>query len=68
MRARRSPEAGLTLLEVLLAIAILAVMMTLAWKTIANTSDAKKVFESYEERNHERRLTLSRIARDLENV
>ena len=68
MRARRSPQAGLTLLEVMLAIAILAVMMTLAWKTIANTSDTKKVFEAYEERNHELRMALGRIVRDLEHA
>jgi general secretion pathway protein J len=68
MRARRSTQAGLTLLEVMLAVAILAVMMTLAWKTIANTSDAKKVFEAYEERNHELRMALGRIVRDLEHA
>ena len=67
-RARRSPQAGLTLLEVMLAIAILAVMMTLAWKTIANTSDTRKVFEAYEERNHELRMALGRIVRDLEHA
>ena len=68
MRARRSPQAGLTLLEVMLAIAILAVMMTLAWKTIANTSETKKVFEAYEERNHELRMALSRVVRDFEHA
>ncbi len=68
MRARRSPQAGLTLLEVMLAIAILAVMMTLAWTTISNTSDAKKTFEAYEERNHELRMALGRIVRDFEHA
>ncbi len=68
MRARRSSQTGLTLLEVMLAIAILAVMMTLAWKTISNTSDAKKTFEAYEERNHELRMALGRIVRDLEHA
>jgi type II secretion system protein J len=67
-RARRSPQAGLTLLEVMLAIAILAVMMTLAWKTIANTSDTKKVFEAYEERNHELRMALGQVVHDLEHA
>jgi len=68
IRTRRSPQAGLTLLEVMLAIAILAVMMTLAWTTIANTSESKKQFEKYEERNHELRMALGRIVRDLEHA
>ena len=65
MRAR-NPQAGMTLLEIMIAIAILAVMMTLAWKTVANTSESKKVFERYEERNHELRMALGRIVRDFE--
>src|SRR3954462_2074909 len=71
MRARlhqraRGLEAGMTLLEVMIAGAILVVMMSLAWKTIANTSESKKVFEKYEERNHELRMALGRIVRDFE--
>jgi prepilin-type N-terminal cleavage/methylation domain-containing protein len=65
MRARHS-QAGMTLLEVMIAVAILVIMMTLAWKTIANTSESKKVFEKYEERNHELRMALGRIVRDFE--
>jgi len=65
MRARR-PQAGMTLLEIMIAIAILVVMMTLAWKTIANTTESKKLFEKYEERNHELRMALGRIVRDFE--
>jgi prepilin-type N-terminal cleavage/methylation domain-containing protein len=65
MRVRR-PQAGMTLLEVLLAIAILVVMMTLAWRTIANTSESKRVFERYQERNHELRMALGRVVRDFE--
>jgi type II secretion system protein J len=65
MRARR-PQAGMTLLEVMIAVAILVIMMSLAWKTIANTSETKKVFEKYEERNHELRMALGRIVRDFE--
>ncbi|HEX3765784.1 MAG TPA: type II secretion system protein GspJ [Kofleriaceae bacterium] len=68
MRAPRSRQAGMTLLEIMLAIAILAVMMTLTWKTIANTSDSKKAFESYEERNHELRMALGRIVHDFEHA
>jgi len=63
---RRSLQAGMTLLEVMIAIAIMVIMMTLAWKTIANTSENRKIFEKYEERNHELRMALGRIVRDFE--
>jgi len=66
--SRRTPQAGMTLLEVMIAVAILVIMMTLAWKTIANTSESKKVFEKYEERNHELRMALGRVVRDLESA
>jgi type II secretion system protein J len=65
MRARR-PQAGMTLLEIMIAIAIMVVMMSLAWKTIGNTSESKRVFERYEERNHELRMALGRVVRDFE--
>ena len=63
---RRHIQAGMTLIEVMIAIAILVIMMALAWKTIANTSESKKQFERYEERNHELRMALGRIVRDFE--
>jgi prepilin-type N-terminal cleavage/methylation domain-containing protein len=66
MLRRRHIQSGMTLIEVMIAIAILVVMMTLAWKTIANTSETKKQFERYEERNHELRMALGRIVRDFE--
>src|ERR1041384_4533019 len=66
MMARRRPQAGMTLLEVMISVAILAAMMMLAWTTIANTSESKKTFEKYEERNHELRMALGRIVRDFE--
>jgi len=58
----------MTLMEVMIAIAILVIMMTLAWKTIANTSESKKVFERYEERNHELRMALGQMVRDFESA
>jgi prepilin-type N-terminal cleavage/methylation domain-containing protein len=64
----RAGQAGMTLIEVMIAIAILVVMMSLAWKTIANTSESKKLFEKYEERNHELRMALGRIVHDFEGA
>src|ERR1041385_4614705 len=63
MRRARDLQAGMTLLEIMLAIAILVVMMT-----IANTSESKKQFEKYEERNHELRMAIGRVVRDFEHA
>jgi prepilin-type N-terminal cleavage/methylation domain-containing protein len=65
---RRVREAGLTLLEVMIAVAVLVIMMTLAWRTIGNTSDTKKKFEKYEQRNHELRMAMQRIVADFEHA
>ncbi|HEY4241668.1 MAG TPA: type II secretion system protein GspJ [Kofleriaceae bacterium] len=59
---------GLTLIEVMISVAILAVMMTLAWMTISNASDSRKRFELYEERNHEVRMATARIVADFERA
>ena len=65
MRAR---QAGLTLIEVMIASAVLVIMMTLTWRTIASTSDSKKRFEAYEQRNHELRMAMMRIVSDFEHA
>jgi len=65
---KRNPQAGLTLIEVMIASAILVIMMALAWRTIANTSDARKRFTKYEERNHELRMAMNRIVADFEHA
>ena len=63
---RRNSQAGLTLMEVMIASAVMVIMMTLAWRTIANTSDTRRNFEKYEERNHELRMALGRAVADFE--
>lgn len=62
----RRGEAGLTLIEVMIASAIMVMMMVLAWRTISNTSDTKRTFEKYEARNHELRMAMSRVVSDFE--
>lgn len=64
----RRHQHGLTLIEVMLAMAIMALMMTLAWRTITSTANASRQFEKFEERNHELRLAMSRITSDLEHA
>lgn len=63
---RRRSEAGLTLIEIMIAVSILVVMMGLGWKTIANTSETRRTFTAFEERNHELRMALGRISTDFE--
>lgn len=64
----RRTQAGMTLIEVMIASAVLVMMMTLAWKTISNTSDAKQVTGRYQERNHELRMALGKIVSDFEGA
>ena len=63
---KRRPEAGLTLMEIMIATAILVTMMALTWRTVGGTIEARRTFESFEERNHELRMALDRIVTDFE--
>ena len=62
----RRGQAGLTLIEVMIASAVMVMMMVLAWRMISNTSDTKRTFEKYEARNHELRMAMSRVVSDFE--
>jgi prepilin-type N-terminal cleavage/methylation domain-containing protein len=62
----KKPQSGLTLMEVMIALAIMAVMLSLAWKTITSTGDRRRRFEEYESRNHELRMALGRVVADFE--
>lgn len=64
----RRAEAGLTLIEVMIASSVMVIMMALAWRTIANTSESRRTFEAYEERNHELRMAMQRIVSDIEHA
>ncbi len=64
----RSARSGLTLIEVMIASAVMVMMMALAWRTISNTSQSKRTFEKYEERNHELRMAIGRVVQDFEHA
>lgn len=64
----RARQAGLTLIEVMIAIAIMALMMALAWTTIRNTQAARSSMEDYEQRNHEIRAAMGRVVNDFESA
>jgi type II secretory pathway component PulJ len=62
--ARR--QAGMTLIEILIATAVLVGMMGLAWTTISNTGEVRRTMIGVEERNHELRIATARVVADLE--
>ncbi len=69
MRARaRGSQSGLTIMEVLIAITVLAFMMAMAWRTISSTASTKKTVIAYEQRNHEIRMALRRVVADFEGA
>ena len=59
-------QRGFTLVEVLVAVAVLAVMMIFAWGAISQTVRAKKVFGASQDRYREARNAMTRIVHDLE--
>jgi prepilin-type N-terminal cleavage/methylation domain-containing protein len=62
----RRSQSGMTLMEVMIASAVMVIMMALAWRTIMNTSTSRKTFEHYEEYNHEIRMAMGRVVADFE--
>jgi prepilin-type N-terminal cleavage/methylation domain-containing protein len=64
----RRSQAGLTLIEVMIASAVMVMMMTLAWRTISNTSEARRSSGRYQERHHELRIALGRVVADFEGA
>jgi len=59
-------QRGFTLVEVLVAVAVLAVMMLFAWGSISQTVRAKRVFGAIQDRYREARNAMTRIVHDLE--
>jgi general secretion pathway protein J len=61
-------QTGMTLIEVLIAMAMLSFMLVMAWSTTSSVSEAQKYFEDVQERNHEIRVALNRMARDISSA
>jgi prepilin-type N-terminal cleavage/methylation domain-containing protein len=64
----RRSQAGMTLIEIMIAIAIMAVMMLMAWTTTSHTQRASSEFTGIQLRNHEIRVALDRVVADLEGA
>lgn len=68
MKPRRSAPAaaGFTLIEIMLALAILGMIMATLWGMFTQTAKAKQRFEAAQERLHTARLALMRMTREIE--
>lgn len=58
-------EQGFTLMEIMVSVAILASMTALVWGSFSITANTKRRVEAIEERYHQIRLGLNRIAREI---
>ncbi len=61
----RSSQRGLTLIEVALAIAILAIMGTITWGSLARSFDAYETVTNIDRRYHNVRVAMNRMANEL---
>jgi general secretion pathway protein J len=61
-------QAGMTLIEVLIALAMVGFMLVMAWSTTSSVADAQRFFEDVQERNHEIRVALTRMGKDLSSA
>jgi general secretion pathway protein J len=66
--AREARDGGFTLLEIMIAVAILAVMMAIAWGGIVQTIGAKRHYGAQQDRYREARMAMTRIAHDIETA
>jgi prepilin-type N-terminal cleavage/methylation domain-containing protein len=66
MTRPRPRAAGFTLLEVMLALAILGFITTILWGTFSQTNAVKRRTEAVQERSHAARVALMRMTREIE--
>lgn len=65
MNVRRTPERGFSLTEILIAVAILGMMGTMTFGTFNSAVNSREVALEIAEREHEVRLALERMAREI---
>ncbi len=62
----RSGESGFTLIEVVVALAVMVVIGTITWSTMASTLDMRDYLEEADVTARSARVALDRIAREVE--
>jgi prepilin-type N-terminal cleavage/methylation domain-containing protein len=65
---RRHSQSGMTLLEIMIAIAIMVAMMTIGWRTISTSSQASREYAGFAERDQELRVALDSVVTDFESM
>jgi general secretion pathway protein J len=65
-RLDRARGAGFTLIEVMLAMAIIAFITSIMWGSFSQTATNKRALEAAQERVHTARVALMRMSRELE--
>lgn len=64
-RSKGRPSGGFTLIEVLIAVSILAMVSAMSWGALSQAFKAKQSIEANAVRYHSVRLTLERLAREI---
>jgi general secretion pathway protein J len=65
MTARRA-SSGFTMIELMLTLSIFAFITTIMWGSFSQTASSKKVIQSEQDRAHAVRVSLMRMAREIE--
>lgn len=63
---RTTYQGGFTLIEIMLALALMAFVTSLLWGTFAQTAKIKKRVEAAQDRTHTVRVALMRMSREIE--
>lgn len=63
---RRDAHGGFTLVEIMLALGLMAFVTSLLWGTFAQTAKIKKRVEAAQDRTHTVRVALMRMTREIE--
>jgi len=66
MSSRRQTQHGFTLIEIMLALALMALLTSILWGTFAQTAQVKKHIELAQDRTHTVRVALMRMSREIE--
>jgi len=66
IRRRDNHHGGFTLIEIMLALGLMAFVTSLLWGTFAQTVKVKKRLETAQDRTHTVRVALMRMSREIE--